>query len=88
MRVELTMQGSSPLVMHNVALADPNNRIVKEIAAITDKGSNMTDDDRLEVSRLEFIGGLYLGKGGPTLPSRNILRCVANAAKIRRLGKD
>jgi hypothetical protein len=74
--------------MHNVALADPNNPIVKEISAITDKGSSMTDADRLEVSRLEFIGGLYLGKGGPVVPSRNILRCIANAAKIRRLGKD
>ena len=88
MRIRLTMQGSSPLVMHNVTLADPNNPIVKEIAAITDKGSNMTDADRLEVSRLEFIGGLYIGKGGPALPTRNILRCIANAAKIRRLGKD
>jgi hypothetical protein len=88
MRVELTLSGTSPLVMHNVNLADPNNPVVKEIAAITDKGSKMTDAERLEVSRLEFIGGLYLGKGGPVMPTRNILRCVANAAKIRRLGKD
>ena len=88
MRIRMTMRSSSALVMHNVQLADPNNPVAKEIAAITDKGSNMTDADRLEVSRLEFIGGLYIGKSGPSLPSRNILRCIANAAKIRRLGKD
>ena len=88
MRVQLTMRGTSPLVMHNVALADPTNSVTKAIAAITDKGSRMSDDDRLEVARLEFHGGLYLGRGGPVIPSPNILRTIANAAKIRRLGKD
>jgi hypothetical protein len=88
MRVELTMRGTSPLVMHNVQLADPTFSITKAIAAITDKGSNMSDDDRLEVAKLEFHGGLYLGRGGPVIPSPNILRTIANAAKIRRLGKD
>ena len=48
----------------------------------------MSDDDRLEVARLEFHGGLYMGRGGPVIPSPNILRTIANAAKIRRLGKD
>lgn len=88
MRIQLTMQGTSPLVMHNVMLADPTNSVTKAIAAITDKGSRMSDDDRLEVARLEFHGGLYLGRGGPVIPSPNILRTIANAAKIRRLGKD
>jgi hypothetical protein len=74
--------------MHNVVLADPTFSITKAIAAITDKGSNMSDDDRMEVARLEFHGGLYLGRGGPVIPSPNILRTIANAAKIRRLGKD
>jgi hypothetical protein len=82
------MQGTSALVMHNVALADPTNAIVKAVSSITDKGSGMTDDDRLEVARLEFFGGLYLGRNGPVMPSRNILRTIANAAKARRLGKD
>ena len=88
MRIQLTMRGTSPLVMHNVVLADPMNSVTKAIAAITDKGSRMSDDDRLEVARLEFHGGLYLGRGGPVIPSPNILRTIANAAKIRRLGKD
>jgi hypothetical protein len=82
------MRGTSPLVMHNVVLADPTNSVSKAIAAITDKGSRMSDDDRLEVARLEFHGGLYLGRGGPVIPSPNILRTIANAAKIRRLGKN
>ena len=48
----------------------------------------MSDDDRLEVARLEFHGGLYLGRGGPVVPSQNIIRTIANAAKVRRLGRD
>jgi len=88
MRVQLTQRGTSPLVMHNVQLADPMFSITKAISAITDKGSNMSDDDRLEVARLEFHGGLYMGRGGPVMPSPNILRTIANAAKVRRLGKD
>jgi hypothetical protein len=82
------MRGTSPLVMHNVVLADPASAVAKAISAITSKGSRMSDDDRLEVARLEFHGGLYLGRGGPVVPSPNILRTIANAAKIRRLGKD
>jgi hypothetical protein len=82
------MKGTSPLVMHNVVLADPTNSVTKAIGAITSKGSKMSDDDRMEVARLEFHGGLYLGRGGPVIPSPNILRTIANAAKIRRLGKD
>jgi hypothetical protein len=88
MRVQLTMKGTSPLVMHNVQLADPTFSIAKAIAAITSKGSKQSDDDRLEVSRLSFHGGLYMGRGGPVMPSPNILRTIANAAKVRRLGKD
>ena len=88
MRVQLTMRGTSPLVMHNVQLADPTFSITKAIGAITSKGSNMSDDDRFEVARLEFHGGLYISRGGPVVPSPNILRTIANAAKIRRLGKD
>lgn len=88
MRIQLTMKSTSPLVMHNVSLADPSNSVTKAIAQITDKGSNMSDDDRLEVAKLEFHGGLYLGRGGPVVPSQNIIRTIANAAKVRRLGKD
>jgi hypothetical protein len=88
MRVEIKMGGTSPLLMHNAVLADPSNGFAKAIAEITDKGSNMTEADRLEVARLEFFGGGYFGTGGPIMPSANILRCVANAGKTRRLGRD
>jgi hypothetical protein len=88
MRLFIELTGTSPLVMHNPQLADPLNSFSKAIAKITAKGSKMTDDDRFEVARLEFAGGLYTGTQGPFQPAPNIIRCMANAAKITRQGRD
>ena len=57
-RMKFRWQGTRPLVMHWGRLADPTHPIVKDIKKITGKRKK-TDEDHLELQRLEFQGGLY-----------------------------
>lgn len=86
MRIITELTGTSPLIMHNVRLARPDDDFVRAIAKITAKGSKMTLDDREEVARLEFAGGLYIDEDGPYLPYANVRRCFQKAATVRKLG--
>lgn len=86
MRIITELTGTTPLIMHNVRLARPDDDFVRAIAKITSKGSKMTLDDREEVARLEFAGGLYIDEDGPYLPYANVRRCFQKAATVRKLG--
>src|SRR6266496_869721 len=87
MRVLTVLTGISPLVQHNAQLADKENHFTREIDVLTSK-RNRTDDDRQTIARLEFLGGLYVGRSGIFVPALNVRRCFAEAAKARNLGKD
>lgn len=87
MRIEIKMVGSSPLLQHNIALADPGNSIVREIKAITSKRKK-TDDDRAAIERLEWYGGLYSGENGPEIQAAAVKKCLINTGRINKLGKQ
>jgi hypothetical protein len=86
MRVLTVLTGDTPLVQHNIQLADPDNRFTREIAKLTSKRTK-TEDDRQTIARLEFLGGLYIGRSGIHIPSANVRKCFAEAAVIRKLKK-
>jgi hypothetical protein len=77
--------------MHNVQLADPDNAFTKAIAAINAKASEMTEDDRREKAKLQWFGGLYIGRNGhagqPVMPTANLRRCFRDAGGATREGK-
>lgn len=83
--VRLTITGTRPLLCHNVQLADPDNDVSVQIAAITSKRKK-TPEDRRQIAALEWMGGLYIVDGVPVLPAANILKCLVNAAKVTRQG--
>lgn len=86
MRITIEMVGTTPLLTHNIRLADPDDEIVRQIAAITSKRKK-TEDDRLAIAKLEWYGGLYRVNGGPPImPTGNIRKCLIQAAKINRQG--
>jgi hypothetical protein len=92
MKVRITATGTSPLLMHNPQLVDPECEITRQIKAITDKQTK-TDEDNAQIDKLEWYGGIYLapnGAGGPIVvqPTRGLRKCLANAAKISRRGKS
>lgn len=83
----ITLRGNAPLLMHNDQLCDPRNPLAKEIKIINDKKKNKTDEDHLEVGRLEHFASLYLDpKFGPYIPGENIQRSLVKAGTITREG--
>src|SRR5215469_3561807 len=87
--VKLRLDGVTPLMMHNVRLADPDEPIVRQISDLTAKKSAMTDAERLEVARLKFLGGMYYDQqSGPYLPAANIFASLIAAARKTRKGLD
>lgn len=85
-KVRTVLEGTTALMCHNVQLADPMNDWTRKIARLTSK-RKMSDEDRVEKSRLEFLGGLYLHEGHVIVPVMNIKRCLKEAAKANRLGR-
>ena len=98
-RVRIELWGTKPLLMHNERLANPFDEITRAIAAITSKRTRQTEDDKHQVQRLEWEGGLYFDHGtpahgelparegvGPYIPSANLKKCLVNAGAIYRAG--
>jgi hypothetical protein len=86
MKVTIELSGTSPLLMHNVALSNAANQFARAISELTSK-SDKTREDHQEIARLEFMGSLYIGSKGPIIPAPNVQRCLVQAAKVRKEGK-
>lgn len=86
--VEFTLRGTCPLLQHNERLANPFDTLTKAIAVITSKRTRQTDEDRIQVTRLEWEGGLYFNEQGPYIPGPNVKKCIMEAASLYRGGKD
>lgn len=90
MEVRLTATGTRPLLMHNERLASPLSSYAQELARLNKaKPSKVrTDEDRLQMARVEWEGGLYFEEGiGPYVPASWVFRNLLNAARSGRRGK-
>ena len=79
----LRLTGAKRLIMHNGQLADPLNPITKELARLTSKRAK-TESDHLEISRVEWNGGLWLDAGKPCIPAEALMATFVEAARTRR----
>ena len=87
MEVLVELTGVTPMVMHNIRLADKTDPIVIAIAELTSKGKNKTDADNMEIMHLEFVGGLYYEESvGVYVPSWNIIRTFEQGGKVTKKG--
>lgn len=86
MKVIFELDGTSPLLMHNPRMVDPEFEITRQIKAITSKRKK-TDEDLRQIERLEWYGGLYVEDGVIVQPTSKIRKCLINAARISKLGK-
>ena len=80
------IKGLSPLLMHNERLANPFDDITRAMKGITGKRKK-TDDDLLEIARLEWLGGLYYTEAnGIHVPGYNLLAAIIGGGKVHKLG--
>ena len=83
----ITIDGTAPFIMHNSRLADKLDPITRAKAVVSAKRKK-TDEDDLELSRLEWLGGLYFDATvGPYIPADNILKSLTEAARKSKRGK-
>jgi hypothetical protein len=83
--IQLRITGTKRLVMHNGRLADPLDPITKDLARLTSK-TPKTEADHLEISRVEWFGGLWLHDGKPCIPAEALMATFVQAAKTRNKG--
>jgi hypothetical protein len=85
--IRFRITGTKRLVMHNGRLADPLDPITKDLARLTSKKSK-TEADHLEISRVEWFGGLWLDEGKPCIPAEALMATFVAAAKTRKKGSE
>lgn len=84
--VRYTIRGLAPMLTHNERLANPFDDLTKEIKAITGKRKK-TEDDLLEMARLEWLGGLYFSQAsGIHIPGYNVFAAIIGGGKVHKLG--
>jgi hypothetical protein len=89
MDVNVILTGGTPLVMHNVRLADKLDEFAHQIALINAKKSKKTDADDAAIAELEWRGGIYHDPEiGVYVPTWNVVKCFNQAATVTRRGKD
>lgn len=87
MKVRLTGTGTRPLLVHNVRLASPLNAYAKRLKALNSKRVK-TDEDRLEIARVEWEGSLYHDEElGPYVPGPNLFASLIGGARLLKAGK-
>lgn len=90
MKVRISGKGTTPLLHHNVRLASPMNRYAKQLSALTSAktSSKRTDQDRIDIARVEFEGGMYWDdRVGPYVPGKWLAKNLLDAARRGRRGK-
>lgn len=81
-----TVCGITPLMMHSERLANPFDPLTKEIKSVTGKRKK-TEDDLMEIARLEWMGGLYHDDdAGIHVPGYNIFAALVGGGKLHKLG--
>lgn len=88
MKFLLTIDGTTPLLMHNGRLANPLDPATKALKEITGKRKK-TDEDLADMARAEFLGSLYIDPNiGPFIPGENIERCIRDGATLTKNGMN
>lgn len=80
------LTGMTPLLMHDNKMANPLNAYTQFMKPLTAK-RNKTDQDHMEIARIEWEAGLYLHDGEVAMPAENLEACFLRAAKRTKNGQ-
>lgn len=85
-KIEFSISGLTPTIMHNGRLANPLDQFSKLIKEVSGK-KKKTDEDYERMARLEWEASFYLDdQGRPCWPGENIERMIVDAAKKSKQG--
>jgi hypothetical protein len=86
--LKLKVRGCRPMIMHSGQTADPLNEFAKRLKKVSAKRTKTEADIEL-MAEIEFMAGLYIDKNKKVIvPAENILACLINAGKRKKLGKQ
>ena len=83
--LKIKLVGQSPLITHNIRLANPLGEYAQAMKSLTGK-RNKTDADLKEIAKLEWEGGLYLEDGVVVMPAKCLNSCFFEGAKKKKNG--
>lgn len=87
-RVQVTIKGTSPLLMHSDRGANPLSDEAKALKAVSSKRKK-TEDDYAAMMEIEWNASLYLdGDGAIVMPVENMRATVRDGAKLSKMGKE
>lgn len=86
--LNVKIEGVAPLLMHNVAMANPLGNYRRLSKPINAKGKNKTDADHEALALLDWEHGLYVKDGKIIIPDLMFERALVTAAKNTRKGKQ
>lgn len=87
--VKIRITGTRPVLFHNAAqLVNPFSSVNKAKKTLTAKKTNKTEDDMVEIARLEWEASWYFDAAlGPVLPAVCLFGSFLGAARQTRQGK-
>lgn len=82
------LTGVTPLLMHNVQMADPLNKWAKAVRELTARKKTMTEEEfAAEKARLQFLGGLYWNDEiGLHIPGYNVFKSFVEGGRMSKDG--
>jgi hypothetical protein len=86
--IKVSIEGRTPLIMHNGMIADPLNQATQELKKVSSKRTK-TIQDHLDMARLEWFAGLYTSENGQiVVPGVNLEKTLIEAARKSKKGKQ
>ena len=86
-KIKIVVKGTSPLLMHNPQMVDPNCEWNRKIKELTSKRKKSEADYRA-IELFEWYGGLYSENGIIVQPTSKLRKCLINTARINKQGKS
>jgi len=86
MKIRVNLVGTTPLLMHNPRMVDPDFELCRQMKPLQAKRKK-TDDDLHHIAKLEWYGGLYEKDGVVVQPAAKVKKCLICTARTMKLGK-
>lgn len=87
-RVQVTITGTSPMLMHSDRGANPLSDESKALKAVSTKRKK-TEEDHAAMMEIEWNASLYLNAEGQiVVPVENVRASIRDGAKLSKMGKE